>query len=234
MLKSLGYPSWFKLGDKDLATHIYRTDMIKKGFSLSNVTKKISSILKLKVKIIPVTNEKLQTMIMTNKGVMHFQEYYVKRKALDNVKGVYFLGIKDAEPSPGVLNSILNSKGIILCPSNPIVSINPILSVKGVKDALMHSKAKKTAISPIVGGAPIKGPAGKLMKGLGLEVSSFSVANIYKDFIDTFIIDNIDEKEANRIQNILKLKVKVTNTIMKNFQDKINLAKYVLNEIYTS
>ena len=228
MLRKYGYETWFMLGDKDLATHIHRTLLLKKGLKLSEVTEKIRKALGVKVKIIPMTNDKVQTKIITNVGEMHFQEYLVKRKAQDPVLDVKFEGIEKAKPSPGVIESILNADGIIICPSNPIVSIGPIISIKGVKEALSKAKAKIVAISPIVGGAPIKGPADKLMKGLGIEVSALGVAKIYKDFLDIFIIDSVDENLKSEIES-LGIKVHVTNTIMKTLEDKIKLAKETLN-----
>ena len=228
MLRKYGYETWFMLGDKDLATHIHRTLLLKSGLKLSEVTEKIRKALGVKVKIIPMTDDKVQTKIVTSVGEMHFQEYLVKRKAQDPVLDVKFEGIERAEPAPGVIEAILNADGIIICPSNPIVSIGPILSIKGVKEALKKTKAKIVAISPIVGGAPIKGPADKLMRGLGIEVSALGVAKIYRNFLDTLIIDNVDRDLKPRIEEI-GVKVYVTNTIMKTIENKIKLAKEALN-----
>ena len=228
MLRKYGYETWFMLGDKDLATHIHRTLLLKSGLKLSEVTEKIRKALGVKVKIIPMTNDKVQTKIVTNVGEMHFQEYLVKRKAQDPVLDVKFEGIERAEPAPGVIEAILNADGIIICPSNPIVSIGPILSIKGVKEALKKTKAKIVAISPIVGGAPIKGPADKLMRGLGIEVSALGVAKIYRNLLDMLIIDNIDRDLKPKIEEI-GVKVHVTNTIMKTIENKIKLAKEALN-----
>ncbi|MCD6164282.1 MAG: 2-phospho-L-lactate transferase [Candidatus Odinarchaeota archaeon] len=228
MLRKYGYETWFMLGDKDLATHIHRTLLLKSGLKLSEVTEKIRKALGVKVKIIPMTNDKVQTKIVTNVGEMHFQEYLVKRKAQDPVLDVKFEGIERAEPAPGVIEAILNADGIIICPSNPIVSIGPILSIKGVKEALKKTKAKIVAISPIVGGAPIKGPADKLMRGLGIEVSALGIAKIYKNFLDALVIDNVDRDLKPKIEEI-GVKVHVTNTIMKTLENKIKLAKEALN-----
>jgi LPPG:FO 2-phospho-L-lactate transferase len=151
----------------------------------------------------------------------------VKRGAKDRVLGVEFVGAKEAKPAIGVLDSIKNSELVIVCPSNPVVSIGTILAVDGVRDALKDSSARKIAISPLVAGAPIKGPADKLMRGLGLEVSAYSVAKLYRDFIDTFVLDASDVSEKSRIEE-LGLKVKVTNTLMKNIECKVELARTVL------
>jgi len=230
MLQKYGQETWFKLGDKDLATHIYRTNLIKSGLPLSEVTSRLCQSLGLKVKILPMTNDKFETKIVTDKGVMHFQEYLVKRGAQDKVINVIFEGAEEAQPAPGVVDSILEADAVIVCPSNPIVSVGTILSVKNVRSALKETKAKMVAISPIVGGRPIKGPADRLMRGLGLEVSAFSVANFYRDFLDVFIIDYVDQSERNRIKR-LGLNVIVANTIMKSLEDKIQLAKVVLRSI---
>jgi LPPG:FO 2-phospho-L-lactate transferase len=230
MLGRYGYETWFKLGDRDLATHIHRTYLIKRGLKLSEATTEICRALGLRVKILPMTDDKFETRIVTRIGSIHFQEYLVKRGARDEVLGVEFKGAESARPAPGVIDSILNAKGVIICPSNPIVSIGTILSVKGIREALRKTKAKTVAVTPIVAGAPIKGPADKLMKGLGLEVSAYSVANLYKDFLDTFILDITDVKEKSKIGK-LDINVIVTNTIMNSLRDKIQLAKVVLEEI---
>jgi LPPG:FO 2-phospho-L-lactate transferase len=161
---------------------------------------------------------------------MHFQEYLVRRSTRDKVLDVKFFGVETAQPAPGVIDAITESEIIIVCPSNPIVSIGTILSLKGVRESLRRSKAHKVAVSPIVGGAPIKGPADKMMSALGLEVSSYSIAKLYSDFLDTFVLDVVDEKEKNRVEE-LGINVIVTNTVMRNFEDKIRLAKTILDEI---
>ncbi len=229
MFKILGIKPWFMLGDKDLATHIYRTNRMKQGVSLTQITAEISQVLGLKVKILPMTNDKFETKIKTKKGLVHFEEYFVKRKSKDEVLGVEFGGGATVRPSSGVLESILNADTIVICPSNPIVSIGTILSVEGVRDALKRTKANVIAISPLVAGTTIKGPADKMMRGLGVEVSSFGVATLYVDFLDTIVIDCLDKLEKSRIEKI-GVKVIVTNTVMKNLDDKVALAKIVLGE----
>lgn len=227
MLKEYKCETWFKLGDKDLATHIYRTCLLNRGYSLSEATAKISQGLGLRIKVLPMTNDKFQTKIVTNVGSMHFQEYLVKRQARDEVIDVMFDGAKKVKPTSGVIDSILNSDAVIVCPSNPIVSIGTILSLKNVRAALKETSAKVIAISPIVGGAPVKGPADKLMRGLGLEVSAYSVARLYQGFLDFFIVDRADIAEKRRIEK-LGVKTNVTNTLMKTLRDKIELARVTL------
>jgi LPPG:FO 2-phospho-L-lactate transferase len=230
MLKKYGHETWFNLGDKDLATHIYRTHLLKKGFPLSEATKRLSQMLKLRTRILPMTNNKFETKVATAAGTMHFQEYFVKRKAQDEVINVMFEGAEKSQPAPGVVDSIIDADAIIICPSNPIVSIGTILSVRGIKNALEKTEAKVAAISPIVGGAPIKGPADKLMRGLGLEVSAYAVADLYRSFLDTFIIDQVDQTEKRRIEE-LGLHVVTTNTIMRDLKDKVQLARVTLGFI---
>jgi LPPG:FO 2-phospho-L-lactate transferase len=218
---------WFNIGDRDLATHVFRTSLLGKGLKLSEVTAEVNRALGLNVAILPMTDDKFETRIITRDGSIHFQEYLVKRGARDEVLGVEFLGADNAKPAAGVIDSVVNAELVIVCPSNPIVSIGTILAVKGVRDALRQTNAKKIAISPIIAGAPIKGPADKLLKGLGLEVSAYSVAKLYADFLDTFILDTADSAEKDKIEK-LGIEVKVTNTIMRTLEDKIRLAKTVL------
>ena len=227
MLRKLGLDTWFTLGDKDFATHIFRTDLLKKGFTLSQVTDRICQSLGLQISLIPMTDDKFETRIKVEGGSVHFEEYFVKRAAKETVLGVEFAGAAEAKPSPKVIDSIMKAERVIICPSNPIVSIGTILSVKGVRETLQKTNAKIVGISPIVAGAPIKGPADKLLRGLGLEVSAFSVAKIYADFLDSFIIDKLDAAEGDAIE-ALGVKVKVTNTVMKTLADKVSLARVAL------
>lgn len=230
MLKEYTRETWFNLGDRDLATHVYRTQLLNNGHSLSEATAKISRALRLGVKVLPMSNDKFETRIVTNVGAMHFQEYLVKRHARDEVIDVVFEGADKAQPAPGVIDAILKADAVIVCPSNPVVSIGTIIALENVRDALRETSAKVIAVSPIVGGAPIKGPADKLMRGLGLEVSAYSVARIYQDFLDFFVLDQEDAAEKERVEK-LGLKTTVTNTIMKSLSDKIELARAVLELI---
>ena len=226
-LRRLKQEVWFALGDRDLATHIFRTNLLKGGRKLSEVTAEVARALGLKMAILPMSDDKFETRILTANGSIHFQEYLVKRGAKDKVLGVEFLGADNAKPAAGVIDAVMNAELVIVCPSNPVVSIGTILAVKGVRDALKQTDAKKVAISPIVAGAPIKGPADKLLRGLGLEVSAYSVANLYADFLDTFILDTADFAEKGRIEK-LGIEVKVADTIMRTLEDKVRLAETVL------
>lgn len=228
MLKKQGFETWFGLGDQDLATHIYRTTRLKQGATLTQISSEVGNSLGLKLRIIPMSNDKFETRIQTPNGIMHFEEYLVKRQAKDEVLGIEFAGVATAKPSPGVLETILEAEQVVVCPSNPIVSIGSILAVEGVMDALKRTRAKVVGVSPIVSGLPIKGPADKIMRGLGLEVSAFGVAKFYSDFLDTFVLDQADVSQKARIET-LGLQVKVTNTHMTSLERKIALAKTVLD-----
>jgi LPPG:FO 2-phospho-L-lactate transferase len=232
MLKRLGCEGWFNLGDRDLAVHIYRTRLLNEGLKLSEVTSKLARVLGIPahINVIPMTDDKFQTKIRTDVGIMHFQEYLVKRGCKDKVLDVIFEGAEEAKPAPKVLESILDARAVIICPSNPIVSIDTILSVKGVREALRKTKATIIGVSPIIGGVPVKGPADKLMSALGIEVSAYGVAQLYKDFIDIFLIDTVDSALKGRIES-LGIKVVVRNILMKSHEDEINLAKYILSLI---
>ncbi len=226
-LKRLTRDEWFNLGDKDLATHIFRTNLLRSGATLAEATEQITFALEIKSKILPMTNDKFETRIETPNGTMHFEEYMVKRNAKDEVIGVVLFGANKAEPAPGVIEAIETADKVVICPSNPIVSIGTILAVPGVRKALRETEAPKVAVSPIIAGAPVKGPADKLLRGMGREVSAFGVAELYVDFLDTFIIDTTDAAESERIEK-LGIKVKVTNTLMRTLEDRINLAKAIL------
>jgi len=227
LLRKYGYETWFNLGDRDLATHIHRTMLLNEGQSLSQVTGRLCQELGVKARILPMTDSKFTTEVETDEGMMHFEEYFVKKNCTGKVINVFFEGADTAQPAPDVVESILTSELVIVCPSNPIVSIGTILSVKGIRTALKETKAKIVAVSPIVGRHPIKGPADKLMLALGLEVSAFAVAKLYRDFLDVFIIDQTDNAEKRKIEE-LGLKVQATNTIMKTLDNKTRLAKLAL------
>jgi LPPG:FO 2-phospho-L-lactate transferase len=227
MLKKTGLDTWFGLGDRDLATHLYRTQRLKQGITLAQITHEICDVLDLKIKVLPMSNDRFETRVRTSEGSMHFEEYFVKKQAKDEVLGIEFAGAATAKPAPEVLDAILDAERVVVCPSNPIVSIGTILAVNDVRDALKRTEARVVAVSPIVAGLPLKGPADKMLRSLGVEVSAFGVAELYSDFLDAFIIDTKDASEKGRIEK-LGVDVTVTNTIMKSLEDKVSLAKAVL------
>ena len=226
-LRKFNGETWFNLGDRDLATHIFRTNLLKNGAKLSEVTAQVSRLLGLKTTILPMTDDKFETRVLIKEGSVHFEEYFVKRSCKDEVLGVEFVGADRAKPAMDVLEAIREAERVIVCPSNPIVSIGTILAVNGVREALRRADAKKVAVSPLIAGAPVKGPADKLLRGLGYEVSAYSVAKLYSDFLDTFILDVADSAEKDRIEE-LGIEVTVTNTLMKSLEDKVALARTVL------
>lgn len=229
-LERYGLETWFRLGDRDLATHIYRTQLLRNGLTLSEVTSRLYRLLGLKLRILPMSDDPIETMIVTEDGTMHFQEYMVKRRTEPVVTDVKFRGVEKTKPASGVIEAIMEADGIVICPSNPIVSIGPILALKGVRTALRKGKTRIVGISPIVGGATIKGPADKLMKALGIEVSAYGVAELYRDFLGGFVIDNVDRHLKEHIET-LGMKVVVTNTIMRDLKVKIKLAETALQAL---
>lgn len=230
MLRGLGNETWFTLGDRDLATHIYRTGLLKQGETLSDVTRKLAASMGVKSHIIPMSNDPVRTIISTWNGLFHFEEYLVRRGAVDKVKGVIFDGASTAVPAPGVIEAIEAADVVVLPPSNPIVSIGPILSIRGVRQALVATDAPVIGVSPIVNGAPVKGPADKLMAGLGFEVSPIGVAEVYRGFLDALIVDNQDTEFVAKLRE-RGVHAYATNTIMNALESKISIAKAALETI---
>lgn len=227
-LERLGVETWFNIGDRDLATHVFRTHLRNSGLSPSEITSRIAKALRINnIKILPMTDDDVETWILTDKGEMHFQEYLIKRRMTPSVKEISIRGIEGAKPAPGVIQAIEEARGIIICPSNPIISIGPILAVQGIREALQRVKTKVVAISPLVGGVPLKGPADRLMRGLGLEVSSTQVAKLYCDFLDAILIDERDAFEADSIMS-LGIKPIIADTIMSNDEKARRLGETVL------
>ena len=222
-----GNEDWFMLGDRDLATHIHRTNLLRQGKTLSEVTDDLRKHFGLGLRLLPMTDQPVATHIRTPVGLLHFQEYMVKRRCADEVQDVIFVGVEEARPAPGVLDALKGADAILLAPSNPIVSIGSILAVPGIHDALHEASGMIVAVSPIIGGAPIKGPADKLMSGLGMEVSAVGVARCYRDFLDVMIIDQQDAQLVSEIED-LGIPTVTTNTIMHNSEAKAALAREVL------
>jgi LPPG:FO 2-phospho-L-lactate transferase len=226
-LTRFGNEGWFMLGDRDLATHIHRTNLLRQGKTLSEITDELCQQFGLKLRILPMSDHNVMTHIQTPVGLLHFQEYMVKRRCADPVLDVVFAGASDSSPAPGVLDAIKEAEAILIAPSNPIVSIGSILSIPGIHDALHEASGMVVAISPIVGGAPIKGPADKLMLGLKMEVSPVGVARYYRDFLDVMVIDQQDMHLISAIED-LGIPAVATNTIMRDAAAKKALAQEVL------
>jgi LPPG:FO 2-phospho-L-lactate transferase len=227
MLSRYGFDPWFKLGDMDLATHIYRTYLLKSGLTLSRATLELCKRLGLKVKLIPVTDGYLRTVIVSDEGRLAFQEYFVKRRCEPKVLDVVFEGADTAEPAPGVLESLEEADVVILCPSNPILSIGPILAVKAIRRLLRSFHKPIVAVSPIIAGRALKGPADKIMLELGLKPSALTVAELYRDFLKVFIMDVRDKDIKPKVEE-LGIEVVLTDTIMSDLSKQIALAKETL------
>jgi len=223
-LRKLGAEAWFQLGDRDFATHLYRTERLREGATLTQVTAELIAAWGLPCKLVPMTDQRVRTLVKTRGGVLDFQTYFVRRRAHDTVLGVTFDGARRARPAHGLLQAIRQAAGIIICPSNPIISIGPILAVAGIREALRESAATVAAISPIVGGRALKGPAARMMKSLGMRVSALGVAELYRDFVDVFILDQVDAGQAAKVE-ALGMRVVVTDTIMTSIAKKKALAR---------
>ncbi|RLF15316.1 MAG: 2-phospho-L-lactate transferase [Thermoprotei archaeon] len=228
MLSRYGHDTWFKLGDKDLATHLHRTLLMKRGYTLSEATAEICRSLGVRSRVIPMSNDRVVSMVHTDTGTMTFEEYLVKHGMKPEVRGVYYEGADKAKPAPGVIEALDEAKLIVICPSNPVVSIGPILAVEGVRRALREAKGRVVAVSPIIAGRPVKGPADRLLKAIGVEVSAYGVAELYRDFLDVMIIDEVDAALKPRIED-LGIEVVAAPTLMKSLEDKVRLAKIVLS-----
>jgi LPPG:FO 2-phospho-L-lactate transferase len=227
-LAVFGRANWFNLGDRDLATHIHRTAMLAEGKTLAEAADSIRAALGVTSRILPMSNEPVPTIIDSDEGPLHFQEYLVKRRAEPIVRGIGFDGVESAKPAAGVLEAIRNADRIIVCPSNPLISIGPILAVPGIREALRARRREVIAVCPIVGGKSLKGPSDKMLTQLGHESSAQSVAKLYADFTGTFVIDPTDRSQSAAIEK-LEMKVAVVPTVMKTRQHKRKLARALLS-----
>jgi LPPG:FO 2-phospho-L-lactate transferase len=223
------YPSgtWFGLGDADLATHLFRSDLLRKGKTLSEATAAITQAWQISSTILPMSNDPVRTIVHTEAGALPFQEYFVKGRGEGMVQKVELRGSETAAAAPGVCHAIRTADLVILPPSNPIVSIGPILSLPGVRDALRETAAPIVAVSPLVAGKPIKGPADRLLGGLGIEVSASGVADMYRDFVDTFVIDILDAQQQERLEK-QGFQVIVTDTVMTDIDKSTTLARIIV------
>ena len=229
MLERLGFETWFKLGDRDLATHVTRTKMLRDGLTLAQATAKLCRRLNVKVRLVLMSNNPVRTKILTEEFCLDFQEYFVKRRTKDEVKGMVFEDSDKAEPTIGLVDAIRNAERVAICPSNPVLSVAPILSVQAIRQAIMKTEARVVGVSPIVGGKAIRGPADRVMASLGFEASAFGVAKYYGDLLDHLIIDKIDEKDRSRIES-LGVEVSVEDSVMRCIEDSVRLATTVMTE----
>lgn len=226
-LERLGEQTWFNLGDKDLATHIVRTKLLGQGRKLSHIVDQIRRALGVTSKILPMSDDRIETRVTTREGEMSFQEFFVKEHWTPEVLAVDFAGAAQSRPAPGVLEAIRDAEGIIVCPSNPITSLGPILAVPGLRAALKETAARIIGVSPMIGTTAISGPAHKLMLASGREPSASGVAEGYGDFLDAFLIAEEDSCLAQRIES-LQIEVVCTNIRMPTRAEKQRLAREVL------
>jgi LPPG:FO 2-phospho-L-lactate transferase len=226
-LRKLGAPGWFQLGDRDLATHIYRTARLRQGATLSRVTQEISAALGLNATLLPMSDGPVRTIVHTTGGALEFQEYFVKYGTRPTVRSVTFAGAARARPAPGVLRALRNADGILICPSNPLISIGPILAVPGIREELRRRREKVLAVSPIVAGRSLKGPSDRMMRQTGHQASALGVAKMYRQICGTMIIDRADAAQAEGIGE-LAMRVICAETIMRSLRQKIRLAEVVV------
>jgi len=222
-MRRLGAPSWFQLGDRDLMLHKSRTEMLAAGKSLSQATAEIARIMGIESRILPMTDDRVETRIQTPEGELNFQEYFVRERYQVAVEGVFFAGAEQARPAPGVVEAIAAAEVVLLAPSNPVTSIAPILAIPGLRQALKQTPARVAAVSPIVGGAAVSGPAGELMRTQGLAVSAEGVARAYSAFLDVLIVDEQDAAEKTAVEQ-LGVELRTARTVMKSDVDKAELA----------
>jgi LPPG:FO 2-phospho-L-lactate transferase len=219
---------WFALGDRDLATHLYRTERMRHGALLGEITAEIADAFALKSQIIPMSDDRVRTFVkLRGRRAVPFQEYFVRGRARGAVEKIELRGIASACPAPAALAAIRNSAAVIMAPSNPFVSLGPILQLTGVRAALRRVKPRVAAISPIIGGKTIKGPADRMLRGLGMEVSALGVARLYRDIAGLFVIDNADRRYLESIER-LGMRALATDTIMATPERAAALAETVL------
>ena len=224
----LGEPTWFHTGDRDLAVHLLRSRLLAEGKTLSEATSIVCGKLGVKACILPMSNSRVETRVDTPVGELSFEEYFVQRWYQDPVNSVRFAGASDAEAAPGVIDAIVSADAVLIAPSNPVTSIGPILAVPGIREALHGARGKIAAVSPIVGSAPVAGPAGILMAAQGLPCSIAGVARAYEDFLDILVCDTRDARAADALRKS-GLRVQCTQTIMRSSDDKAALARNVLS-----
>lgn len=229
VLETLGGETWFRLGDKDLALHLYRTTRVREGASLSDVTEELRKRLQIGPEVLPMSDQPVRTHLQTRQGLMPFQQYFVRARCDPQVTSIQFAGAENARIAARVSELLYDDglNAIIICPSNPYLSIDPILAIPGVRQAIEDTPSPVIAVSPIVGGRGIKGPTAKLMAELGVAVSAAAIAEHYNGLIDGLVLDQIDAPQAKLIE-ASGIACCVTNTVMRTLDDRIQLARDVL------
>ncbi len=230
-MEILGEETWFRVGDRDAATHLIRTNMLKNGKNLSDITKWLCEKFAVSANIIPVTDNTIETRITTDKGEMHLQEYWVKHRGKDPVKGIQYIGAEKARPNPEAINAIHDADRVILAPGNPLTSIGPMLQIKGIRKELSKMKRKVIAVSPLIGDKAITGPAAKYMEAAGIEANAYGLAKMYSDVCSNIVVDSKDKALVKKIQN-LDMRGYDTKIIMKNKISEDALASFILKQIH--
>jgi LPPG:FO 2-phospho-L-lactate transferase len=225
-LERLGGPAWFRIGDHDLATHLERTRRLRSGQPLSTIVREFCVVWGVPARVLPMTDAIVRTVVQSDQGELDFQQYFVKMQCQPRVTGFEFRGALKAAPAPGALESLEQAEGIIICPSNPWVSIGPMLAVPGLRSAI--AKSKTVAISPIVGGKALRGPAAKMYAELGIQPSAVAVARQYQELASGFVLDKVDRHLEAEIRD-MGYRTLVTNTIMKSVEDRSRLAVEVID-----
>ncbi|RNJ75325.1 MAG: 2-phospho-L-lactate transferase [Nitrosopumilus sp. B06] len=230
-MEIFGEETWFQIGDRDTATHLIRTNMLKNGKNLGDITKWMCEKFAVGANIMPVSDNSIETRITTDKGEMHLQEYWVKHRGRDPVEGIQYIGAEKARPNPEAINAMHDSDMVILAPGNPLTSIGPMLQIKGVRKELAKIKKKVVAVSPLIGENAISGPAAKYMQAAGIESNAFGLAKMYADVCSNIVIDTKDKMLGKKIQG-LDINVYETKITMKNKVAEDALANFILKQIH--
>lgn len=230
-MEIFGEETWFRVGDRDAATHLIRTNMLKNGKNLSDITKWMCEKFAVSANIIPVTDNSVETRITTDKGELHLQEYWVKHRGKDPVTGIQYIGAEKARPNPEAINAIHDADMVILAPGNPLTSIGPMLQIKGIRKELSKIKKKVIAVSPLIGDKAIAGPAAKYMEAAGIETNAYGLAKMYSDVCSNIIVDTKDKELLKKIQN-LDMKGYDTKITMKNKIAEDALANFILKQVH--
>ena len=229
-MRRFGNETWFQIGDRDLATHLYRTRRLREGTPLSRVAAELAGRLGVRTQILPMSDDRVRTVVATDAGPLPFQRYLVQRHARDSVRGLRLDGGERARPAPGVLEALRTAEAILIAPSDPLASIDPILALPGVREALRARRTRVAAVSPIIAGRSMRPPAAELLAGLGHEVSALGVARLYQDVARVFVLDRQDEDLASQVAE-LGLAPLVTDTLMRDLAAKESLARAALEAL---
>ena len=229
-LGRLGFPTWFRLGDRDLGTHLARTAWLRAGWPLSRVTAALARAHGVRARVLPMTDDRVRTFVHTRRGRLPFQDWLVRRRTRGRVTRIEIAGARRARPAPGVLGALGAADAVVIAPSNPLVSIGPILAVPGIRRALARRRARAAAVSPLVGGRAVRGPLHRMLRGLGLEASPAGIARLYRGLVGLLVFDHVDRAWAPRVE-ALGVRAVVTDTVMRSPAHAARLAGVVLRAL---